>query len=272
MEKKCNLFENEGFQELSEGIMRPGGYNITEDGIKLANLNRGMKVLDVGCGMGSTLQHLNDSFGISGIGIDLSDSILGKGRKAHPGLDLRKGEGDQLDFPSKSFDGVLMECTLSLFHNQPEALHEAFCVLKNNGKLIISDFYLRNPEEQVIKQEKARREEIRNDFHEKRRTGEITHETGDCGSGHGYIPIGSCINGAFDKTELINVLEEIGYSIVEWEDRTKELKEFTAEIIMQHGSMENFWKSVLPEGLDSSSYAADMAKVKLGYFLLVARK
>lgn len=242
MEKTCNLFENEGFQELSKGIMRPGGFKITEDGVRLAKLNLGMKVLDVGCGIGSTLQYLNKDFGIDGIGVDFSDSILENGRKVNPELDLRKGEGGQLDFPSTTFDAVLMECTLSLFPNQSNALLEAYRVLKVGGKLVISDFYLRDTKSQ------------------------------DCTSSEGFVPIGSCINGAFEKEELIKVIEDIGYYIIEWEDRTKELKEFTAEIIMNCGSMENFWKSILPDGIDSSKYTYDMSKAKLGYFLLAAKK
>jgi arsenite methyltransferase len=248
MEKKCNLFENVDFQKMSQGIMRPGGYKITEDSIRLANLQSGMRVLDVGCGLGSTLNHLKVDFGINGIGIDSSDSILTKGRILHPELDMRKGDGDKLDFPFKTFDGVIMECTLSLFHNLENALNDAYYVLKDEGKLIISDFYHRNPNEDIIKQEKIRRAEDRINFFD------------------------SCISGAFDKDYLIEILKKTGYTIIAWEDRTKELKEFTAEIIMECGSMEKFWASILPEDINARSYTEDMAKLKLGYFLLVAKK
>ncbi len=305
MTTSCRLYENPDFQEMAGGVLRPGGYRITEEGMRLAGISENAMILDVGCGLGSTLAHLEKVFDIRGIGIDVSKAILVRGRNLHPELDLREGAGEELEFQSLSFDGVLMECTLSLFRNQPEALHEAYCVLKHGGKLIVSDFYLRDPDDSLILQEKKRRVEVLEDKlaeirskareqiidpadenvhdhnhdndcgshdHDHDHDHDHGHENGSCGCSDGIVPIGSCINGAFLKEDLLKIVEETGYNVVSWMDKTRELGEFTAEIIMNYGSMEKFWESVLPEGQDASKHMEDMAKVKLGYFLLVAEK
>ena len=57
--------------------------------------------------------------------------FIEEGSKANPDLDIRLGDGEFLDdFSSKTFDGVFMECVLSVINMPDEALHEAYCVLK----------------------------------------------------------------------------------------------------------------------------------------------
>ena len=48
---------------------------------------------------------------------------------------------DNIPFASKSFDGVLMECSFSVTENQMDVLKECYRVLKTNGNLMISDMY-----------------------------------------------------------------------------------------------------------------------------------
>ncbi len=89
------------------------------------------KFLDVGCGRGDTVELLKN-LGFQADGIDW---ILP--------LELKeKGliEGDFLNcfFPEDSYDGVLLECTLSLLDKE-EAFRKITRCLKHDGLLLLSD-------------------------------------------------------------------------------------------------------------------------------------
>lgn len=230
----CRLFENPEFQELFSGAIRPGGLDLTKEAVKLSGLSAGARVLDVGCGSGVTVEHLVGTHKIKAVGIDLSDALIEKAREKNPGLTFEYGDGVMVDFPSNSFDGIFMECTLSQMDNVGEALHEAFCVLKKGGKLIVSDFY--------------------------RKAGSL--EPGD---------ENSFFEKAFDKDVLMELVEDLDFKILHWEEKNKELKEFTASLIMHYGSLEAFYKSTEEEPGESPFRGIGEDK-KLGYFLLIAEK
>jgi SAM-dependent methyltransferase len=91
----------------------------------------------------------------------------------NPKLDIKFGDGEFLDdYPSYSFNGVMMECVLSLINLPDEALHEVYCVLKKGGKLFISDLYIKNPKPEFL-QALAREAEIQQ---------QTPHSEGDCSS------------------------------------------------------------------------------------------
>ena len=230
----CRLFENPEFQELFSGTIRPGGLGLTAEAVRLAGLSVGARVLDVGCGSGETVAYLVNEAKAEAVGIDLSDVLIEKAKEKYPDLTFEYGDGVMIDFPSANFDGVFIECSLSQMDNVVEALHEAFCVLKKGGKLIVSDFY---------RKEGSVKAGDENSFFEK----------------------------AFDKDVLTEVIGDLGFEILHWEDKTKELKEFTASLIMHYGSLEAFYKSTEEEAGESPFRGIGEDK-KLGYFLLVAEK
>jgi ubiquinone/menaquinone biosynthesis C-methylase UbiE len=123
------------------GCISPGNFDLIKEAMDLCDFPKGARILDAGCGEGDTLAFLEDAYGVTCTGIDRSSEIIQRGREKHPLLDLREGEMEFLDFPSLEFDGVVMECALSLSSMRLEALHEAWCVLKKGGKLIITDLY-----------------------------------------------------------------------------------------------------------------------------------
>ena len=122
-----------------------GGLSVTRRAMELCDFKKGAKILDVGCGYGATVELLHSDYGAEAVGIDLSTDLLEKGKSRNPELNLIFGDGEMLNFSSLTFDGIFIECALSLMDNITEALHEAYCVLKKGGKLIISDFYLKEP-------------------------------------------------------------------------------------------------------------------------------
>lgn len=63
----------------------------------------GMRVLEIGCGQGDLLAAVRPS---RGVGIDLSPTLVERGRKRHPHLDLREADAHWMDLDDK-FDYVI---------------------------------------------------------------------------------------------------------------------------------------------------------------------
>ncbi len=104
------------------------------------------RVLDLGCGTGSTTLLLKKAFPEAEvIGLDLSPYMLlvaaDKAERAGLKLELKQGNAEQTGFPEVSFD--LVTASL-LFHETPplvscNILQEAFRLLKPGGEVVILD-------------------------------------------------------------------------------------------------------------------------------------
>jgi ubiquinone/menaquinone biosynthesis C-methylase UbiE len=245
------------------GCISPGNFDLIREAVALCAFPEGARILDAGCGEGDTAAFLEETYGLRCTGIDRSDALLRRGRERRPGLDLRRGEMEMLDFPSFEFDGVVMECVLSLSPMQLEALHEAWCVLKKGGKLIVADLYRIDPDPAEVARARAAAAEARRRPHVK----------GDCDRDRD-APSEYCLSGAFVPESLREAFDEVGFETLFWADRTDFLRAFAAEKVFEYGSLEAYWQSVLPPGAAESDvcHVAAAAAKDLGYFLTVLRK
>jgi ubiquinone/menaquinone biosynthesis C-methylase UbiE len=247
--------------------VNPGGEALTIKAAKKANLPEGAAILDMGCGEGDTAALLARDFGFEATGIDASYKLIEKGKKKYPDLDLRRMEAEHLEFESRSFDAVFMECSLSVMRIQEDAAFEAYCVLKPGGKLIITDLYIRDPEPAAVAAMLAKAKE---------KTARPRVE-GDCGEN--TRPSFVMLDGAFVVDELAAMLEELGFELEYFENVSDVLMEFAAQVFMEHGSLAAYFESVVPEGEDPAAYYACAAfgdgtkcPKKLGYFLMILKK
>lgn len=235
-------------------VLRPGEFDITDKAIEIAGLKKGHRVLDIGCGEGDTVHHLEADMGMKAEGIDMNLSMISKAKEKYGDIKVKFGDGEFLDdYSSFTFDGVFMECVLSLINIPDEALHEVYCVLKKGGKLIISDLYEKNPDPAQMKAVKIEAE----------RQSRIPHKEGDCEE-HPARFTDFRFEGAFYKDPLIAQLEQIGYKVIEFEDRSADLDNFVAQTIMDEGSVDCLLTDVKTE--------VGGRKRKIGYFMLVAEK
>lgn len=237
-------------------FLRPGGFAITDKAMELWNLPKKAKVLDIGCGKGDTIKYVKEKYKLDMSGLDMNLDFINEAKKSNPDSEIIYGDGEFLDgFSSYSFDGVMMECVLSLINLPDEALHEAYCVLKKGGKLFLSDLYIKDPDENLIKALEI----------EVARKGVAPHDgacSDDCAEEHKARTVDFRLNSRFLQQPLIRQLEEIGYKNVHWEDFTEELGSYVAEKIMAGGNDEDCFCIAMDE---KNSY-------KTGYFLLVAEK
>jgi ubiquinone/menaquinone biosynthesis C-methylase UbiE len=89
------------------------------------------RVLDVGCGIGQTLLHLEVP---ERHGVDVDREAIEYGRSHHPELRLRVAAGERLPFEDEVFDAVL--CRVALPYMEiPSALREFARVLRPGGWL-----------------------------------------------------------------------------------------------------------------------------------------
>ncbi len=96
-------------------------------------LNKGDKVLDVGCGTGRFGRALADELGVSVAGVDIQDY-------SEEGIPVQLYDGLRLPFPDKSFEVVLFAFVLHHLTDQETALREA-CRVARHRVLVLEDSY-----------------------------------------------------------------------------------------------------------------------------------
>jgi SAM-dependent methyltransferase len=233
------------------GKNSPGGFELIADAVQKSGLHTGDRILDVGCGEGETLNEIRRRFDMRCVGIDKSAEAIKRGKERFFDIDIREGEADFLEFPIYSFEGVILECVLSVTEMQTEVIHEAYCVLKNGGKLIISDLFERGSSEI-----EGRSEHVKKDARNR-------NHSLESGSGTGML----------DLAQLIALCEEIGFTTILCEDRSEDLDIFVIEKIMEYGSMDQYFASVIPKDVPKEAFCRALAgDAKPGYFLLIMEK
>ncbi len=218
-----------------ERLFRPGGLQLTARAVALASLGAGTTVLDVGCGAGDSVRYLC-TLGIDAIGVDCeasNDRITN--RAIEPYTHIVANAGD-LPFPTCSVDGVLAECSLSLMRDQDRTLPECARVLKDGGRLMISDLYARQPG--TIAQVRALNR--------------------------------SCVAGMLVREEFEVRLVRVGFTVDVVEDHSVALRECAARYILEHGSLAGLWNC--EADCPAEEVQAAMRAARAGYFLLIATR
>ena len=115
--------------------------------INHTNLKEGETVVDLGSGAGIDIflaarKVLNSG---KAIGIDMTDEMLQKARdNAKKGnytdVEFKKGDIEEnIPLDNNSVDAVISNCVINLTTNKTNAFKEVFRILKNGGRMVISD-------------------------------------------------------------------------------------------------------------------------------------
>jgi arsenite methyltransferase len=221
--------------------MHPGGFALTDRALVLCSLSLGARVLDIGCGTGGTVARLIGLHGLQAFGVDPSSFLLEMGRRSGMPPVLVRASGEDLPFKAAVWDCVLAECSLSVAKSPDGVLRECSRLLKERGRLVISDLYVRNP-------------------------------TG-IPEGHS-LPSECCLKGALSREDLSAALHAAGFHILLWEDHSPALKHYAAELLLSCDSVEEFrtlfWRG--DDGDDGEGFRRIFTLARPGYFLLVAEK
>ena len=224
--EECSVYWS-GLSRTVGPCIRPGGTLLTERALALCNLTTGSRIADIGCGAGGTLEYLEKSGDYRLVGLDCSEALLAEAGSRLRAVHLVRGLAEALPLSSNAFDAVFCECVLSLLSDRITVLRECSRVLQEGGYLIVSD---------VISE-------------------------GCLGpgalKGTGELPA---------KDNLLNLLADLGFSLLLWEDHEKLLKEFAVRMIFAGETLPEFW------GCNRKRKDGTPDRTALSYFLLVARK
>lgn len=229
------LYQHDRFREAVGDELRPGGLRITEELGTACALQAGERVLDLGCGVGSTASYLRRRWCVEAYGLDASPELLAEAKERDPEVQWVLSPAEDLPFPDGYFDAVFAECFLSIVEDPGVVLGEVGRILRPAGRLALSDLYLRDPG-----------------------AGDVS-----------LAPPASCLRGATGAATTRGLLEHAGFSIQLWEDRSDMLKTLMASLIFAYGSEAAFWKasgSAEPAG----AILEAIRGARPGYFLLVA--
>lgn len=234
-----NLFERLVDQTFALEGIRPGGLGLTRRGCDLARLAPGDAALDLGCGTGVTVSHLVRENGVDAVGIDSSSLMVARSKANEDALPILLGDAGMLPFANESFDGVFLECTLSLVSDRDRVLRECHRVLSPQGRIIVTDLYVCNP---------------------------------DGAEGLRNLPVRSCLQGALDKHEFLCECLAAGFRNVYFEDHSDVLRDFAVRMIWTFGSLDHFWARTERSSVDRCGVQNVICEARPGYFLSVGFK
>lgn len=219
--------------EAAGDTLRPGGLELTKQLLGFGNFQIGSRVLDAGCGTGTTLRHLSQSCRLSAVGVDSSEAMLAVARSLSSESPLICAPLEMLPFDQAGFDGIICECVLSATVTT-QVLAEFQRVLCPGGLLLVSDLY-RRPAGSSIRSDQ--------------------------------VPDGPL--STREQTEAM--LVEAGFTLEHWEDRTRDLKQLAVRLIMAPGSSEENLFGWCEQGGNKKKETGIGCK-ELGYHLFVARR
>src|SRR5918999_1625060 len=135
---------------IGKRVIHPGGRVATEQLLKRAAIGPDTKVLDVGCGVGTTAITVAKRFGGDVTAVDIEPLMLERAQESvqAAGIDdrVRVQEGDilALDFPDNSFDVVIAEA-VTMFVDRARAARELIRVCRPGGRVLATEFMWRRP-------------------------------------------------------------------------------------------------------------------------------
>jgi SAM-dependent methyltransferase len=134
--------------ELGKTVIHPGGGRSTNELLEMARIEPGHRVLDAGCGIGTTAARIASDHGCEVVAVDIKDANCARARAtvAEHGIGdrvaVRRGDIEQLEFEDESFDVVIVEA-VTMFVHRKRAASEVVRVCRRGGRVVDHEFIWR---------------------------------------------------------------------------------------------------------------------------------
>jgi SAM-dependent methyltransferase len=116
---------------------RPDSVRLRHRTYELLQVERGSRMVDVGCGAGTAVAELA-ALGADAVGIDAAPEAVAFARELHPGCRFEVGDAQQLPFPDQSLDGYRAEKLYHALDDPDKACAEARRVLAPGGRIVLA--------------------------------------------------------------------------------------------------------------------------------------
>ena len=135
---------------IGKRVIHPGGRASTATMLANAGITASSRVLDVGCGVGTTAVEIARDYGAHVTAVDIAQLMLVRatGNVAAAGLGdlIAVEDGDILDlkYEDNSFDVVIAEA-VTMFVDRTRAASELARVATHGGRVLATEFFWRQP-------------------------------------------------------------------------------------------------------------------------------
>ena len=177
-------YSNEEINNVPESNLGLGCGNPTA----LGKIKEGDIVLDLGSGAGFDVFLAAKKVGAKGkvIGVDMTPEMIKKAKANakkynYKNVEFKLGDIEELPIENNSIDIIISNCVINLAPNKDKVFGESFRVLKNKGKMFVSDIVL---------------------------LGELTKEQKE---DEGLLA--GCVTGALQKEDYLDKIRKAGFKI-----------------------------------------------------------
>jgi SAM-dependent methyltransferase len=177
-------YSNEEINNVPEANLGLGCGNPTA----LAMIKKGDAVLDLGSGAGFDAFLAAKKIGETGkvIGVDFSEEMIKKAKNNakkynYKNVEFKYGDIEELPVEDSSIDVIISNCVINLAPNKEKVFKESYRVLRNGGKMFVSDIVLLG---ELTKEQKENKELI-----------------------------SGCVAGALQKEDYINKIKNAGFKV-----------------------------------------------------------
>ena len=135
---------------IGKRVIHPGGRQSTEELFARADFQPGQRVLDIGCGVGTTAIAMTRRFAVNVTAADISP-IMRARAQAHVQsanlanrVSIEEADITTLHYPEATFDHVVAEA-VTMFVDRRQATRELLRVCRPGGRVLATEFLWRRP-------------------------------------------------------------------------------------------------------------------------------